>query len=205
MCIIRGNRPEAIEERREKPWVPEAELHSLDGRQKCFFEVFPAAQGPCPRDLTKLLGASGGHSGCYLTGESSETTVQWHCTLGSDMSQSSAWSYLAPCQLLTTCEEPAGQCQALGNSLPSTWTPTSQNSVYLGTIPCPWGIHLSSLTSWDFTPEGLHVLTPRDVMLDSYKHFRYSFLTWAIPKPAAFPSQVTDIGGRHRVRGGQIQ
>lgn len=95
------------------------------------------------------------------------------------------------------------QCQALGNYLPSTWTPTSQNSVYLGTIPYPWGIQLSSLTSWDFTPENLHVLIPLGVILDSYKHFRYSFLTWAIPKPAVFPSQVTDVGGRHRERGGQ--
>lgn len=122
---------------------------------------------------------------------------------GGNMSQSSAWSYLAPCQLLTTCEEPVGPCQALGNYLPWTWTPTSQNSVYLGSIPCPWGIHLSSLTSWDFTPENLHGRIPLDVMLDSYKHFRYSFLSWAIPKPAVFLSQVTDVGGRHRERGGQ--
>lgn len=121
---------------------------------------------------------------------------------GGDMSQSSAWSYLVPGQLLTTCEEPVGQCQALGNYLPSTWTPPSQNSVYLGTIPCPWELHLSSWTSWDFTPENSHVLISLKVTL-GLQTLQISFLTWAIPKPAVFPPQVTDVGGRHRERGGQ--
>ena len=69
------------------------------------------------------------------------------------------------CQLLTTWWLPAEWQEALGNHQPSTHSLASQSSFYWGIIPPHRKV--SSMVSWDFTSEYLHLFTPSLLMLGS--------------------------------------